>query len=150
MVDQRIRARYRYRGAWLMFPLLMVASIAFPIVAIFVDAAPWWAETLFLLVAIPLGWWWAATHMIYRMDLTDTELRLRAPLARYRVPLTELAEIGFPADRGSIVVVRRDGRTFNVLSGQGLEAFAEEVGRAAPETEVRVGDRPRRLADWLR
>ena len=31
-----------------------------------------------------------------------------------------------------------------------FEAFAEEVGRAAPHVEVRVNDMPRRLVDWLR
>ena len=66
-----------------------------------------------------------------------------------RIPLAELAEIGFPAKRGSIVVVRRDGKTFYVLSGEGLEAFAEQVGQAAPDAEVRVGDLPRRLSDWF-
>ena len=37
-----------------------------------------------------------------------------------------------------------------VLSGRGLDEFADEVGRAAPHVEVRTGDWPRRLADWFR
>jgi hypothetical protein len=141
---------YRYRGAWLVYPLLAVATVALPIVALFVDAAPWWAETLFLLIAIPMGWWWASRQMIYRMQLTDTELRLRAPLALYRIPLGELAEIGFPVDAGSAVVARQDGRVWYVLTGKDFEAFAAAVGRAAPHVEVRVNDMPRRLVDWLR
>jgi len=56
----------------------------------------------------------------------------------------------FPADAGSAVVARRDGRVFYVLTGQGFEDFAQAVGRAAPDAEVRVNDMPRRLVDWLR
>jgi hypothetical protein len=145
-----VERTYRYRGAWLIFPLMAVATVAFPIFAIFIDAAPWWAETLFLLIAIPMGWWWASRHLIYKLTLTDTELRLRAPLALYRIPLAEVEEIGFPADQGSSVVVRRDGRVFYVLTGSGFEEFADAVGRAAPDVEVRVNDTPRRLADWFR
>ncbi|MGK5683910.1 hypothetical protein [Actinoplanes sp. URMC 104] len=147
---EQTRARYRCRAAWLVFPLLIVGSVAFPVVAIFVDAAPWWMETLFLLVAIPLGWWHALTRMFYGMDLTGTALVLRAPIVRERIPLAELAEIGLPVDEGAIRVTRRDGRSWNVLSGSGLEEFADEVGRAAPHVEVRTGDWPRRLADWFR
>jgi hypothetical protein len=101
---EHVHARYRYRAAWLIFPLLAVGSIALPIIAVFVDAAPWWMETLFLLIAIPLGWWHAATRMIYGMDLTGTELVLRAPLVRRRIPLAELAEFGLPVDQGAIRV----------------------------------------------
>ena len=145
-----VERTYRYRGAWLVYPLLATATVALPIIAVFVDVAPWWAETLFLLIAIPMGWWWASRQMIYRLELTDTELRLRAPLALYRIPLTELTEIGFPVDAGSAVVARQDGRVWYVLTGKGFDTFAQNVGRAAPHVEVRVNDMPRRLVDWLR
>lgn len=144
------RARYRYRTAWLIFPVLVVGSVALPIVAVFVDAAPWWMEMLFLVIAIPLGWWHALTQMIYGMDLTETELVLRAPLVRQRIPLADVAEIGLPVDEGAIRVTRQDGRSWDVLSGRGVEEFADEVGRAAPHVEVRTGDWPRRLRDWFR
>ncbi|MCO8269080.1 hypothetical protein M1L60_00590 [Actinoplanes sp. TRM 88003] len=145
-----VERTYRFRGAWLVYPLLAVATIALPITALFIDAAAWWTETLFLLIAIPLAWWWASRQMIYRLDLTDTELRLRAPLARYRIRLQDLAEIGFPVDAGSAVIANQDGRVWYVLSGRDFEEFANAVGQAAPHVEVRVNDMPRRLADWLR
>ncbi|GAB2570254.1 hypothetical protein Aab01nite_06340 [Paractinoplanes abujensis] len=67
---------------------MVAASIAWPILALFIDATAWWVETLFLVVAIPLAWRVSA-RLIYRMNLTSGDLRLRAPLARYRVPLGE-------------------------------------------------------------
>ena len=73
-----------------------------------------------------------------------------APLAVYRIPPGELAEIGFPVDSGSVVVTRRDGRVWYVPAGQDFDAFAQAVGRAAAHAEVRVNDMPRQLTDRLR
>ncbi|MEW2376737.1 hypothetical protein AB0883_11610 [Micromonospora sp. NPDC047812] len=52
--------------------------------------------------------------------------------------LDELAEIGAPAGRGVVKVVRRDGRAWKILSGEGLVGFVNEVGRAAPDAKVRL------------
>ncbi|MEV4348755.1 hypothetical protein AB0J83_30225 [Actinoplanes sp. NPDC049596] len=135
---------YRYHHAALVIPFMLLASIALPIGALFVDAGPWWAETLFLLIAIPLGWWYVAVRLIYRMELTEQELVLRSLLGRWRVPLAELAEIGAPESGNTVRVVRRDGRAWSVFSGEGLVAFADEVGRVAPNAEVRISGWHRR------
>ncbi|MEU8817526.1 hypothetical protein [Actinoplanes sp. NPDC048796] len=136
---------YRSRGFLLVFPLMMVATVALPVAALFVDTGPWWAEALFLLIAIPVGWWYVAVRLVYRMDLTGDALVLRAALARYRVPLADLAEIGGPEHTNTNRVVRRDGRVWSVLAGDGLVAFADQVGRAAPHVRVRISDWRRRM-----
>ncbi|XVV15937.1 hypothetical protein ACQP2X_16770 [Actinoplanes sp. CA-131856] len=136
---------YRSRGFLLVFPLMLLATVALPVAALFVDAGAWWAEALFLLIAIPAAWWYVAVRLNYRMDLTDDALILRAALARYRIPLSELAEIGGPEHTNRNRVVRRDGRVWGVLADDGLVAFADEVGRSAPHVEVRVSGWRRRM-----
>ncbi|SNY61419.1 hypothetical protein [Paractinoplanes atraurantiacus] len=135
---------YRSRRFLLVFPLMLLATVAIPVAALFIDAGAWWAEALFLLIAIPVGWWYVAVRLVHRMDLTDDTLILRAALARYRIPLAELAEIGGPEHANTNRVVRRDGRVWSVLDGEGLVAFADEVGRVAPHVEVRVSGWRRR------
>ncbi|MBL7257630.1 hypothetical protein [Paractinoplanes lichenicola] len=129
---------YRYRWTALVVPVMLIASVTWIVMAFVIDAAAWWVELLFLLVAIPLLWLWVLTRLIWRMDLTETELRLRAPLARYHIPLGDLSEIGATEGDNMIRVVRRDGRSWSVLSGRGMTDFADAVGRAAPGVEVRT------------
>ncbi|MFV2113970.1 hypothetical protein ACFHW0_16745 [Micromonospora sp. LOL_025] len=109
------------------------------------DHLTWWQGLLFLAVGIPLSWWYLV-RLVYRMELTDTRLRLRTLVASSSIALDELAEIGAPAGRNVVEVVRRDGRSWNILSGEGLIDFVNEVGRAAPGAEVRLTG-PQLLAD---
>jgi hypothetical protein len=113
------------------------------VVAIGFTDWPWWQRLLAPVVIVPLLWWWALRHAVYRVELVGDELRLRALLGAWRVPLGELAAIGRPSNRGLVSVKRRDGRSWTVLGGSGWVAFADAVGAAAPQ--ARVG-----LTKWQR
>ncbi len=138
MAHEPVRAAYRHTPTLLGVLAMLAATVALPIVAVFVDAAPWWQEALFLLVAIGFGWWEVLFRIAYRMELTDTALVLRAPLARTRIPLQELATVGGPPWRNAYRVRRRDGSTWTFLAGDGFVGFLDEVARAAPDADVRV------------
>ncbi|MGC4762832.1 hypothetical protein ACLQ20_08265 [Micromonospora sp. DT46] len=137
MEREAVRARYRQRSMVLMILLTLGLTIAVPIILVNFDHMTWWQRLLFMAVGIPLSWWYLA-RLVYRMELTDTHLRLRALLASSSIALDELAEIGAPAGRNVVQVVRRDGRSWKILSGEGLVDFVKEVGRAAPNAEVRL------------
>lgn len=137
MGDETVRARYRQA----IYPMLLLGvglSVAQPVIAVGFLELPWWQRVLWPLIAIPVMWWYLLRRIVYRMDLTDTDLRLRAILGSWRIPLPELAEIGAPLHRNCIKVARRGGRSWAVLSGAGVVSFTEEVGRAAPAAEVRL------------
>jgi hypothetical protein len=138
MAGEAVRARYRQPAILLVILLMMGLTVAIPIVAVTFHDAPWWLRLLFPAIAIPYGWWYVLVSTVYRMDLTDTQLRLRAPLAFSRLALDDLAEIGAPYGRNMVKVVRRDGRSWRVLAGEGLVDFVDEVGRAAPHAQVRL------------
>ncbi|MGC4790057.1 hypothetical protein ACLQ22_19770 [Micromonospora sp. DT178] len=140
-----VRARYRQRSIVLMILLTLGLTVAVPVVVANLDHLTWWQGLLFLAVGIPLSWWYLV-RLVYRMELTDTHLRLRTLVASSSIALDELAEIGAPAGRNVVKMVRRDGRSWKILSGEGLVDFVNEVGRAAPDAKIRLTG-PQLLAD---
>ncbi|MFF5171017.1 hypothetical protein ACFY3U_00095 [Micromonospora sp. NPDC000089] len=78
-------------------------------------------------------------RLVYRLQLTDTHLRLRAPLWTTRVPLAELTEISTAASGRNMARIRYGtGRTRTLLAGPGLVNFLERVGQAAPDARIEI------------
>ncbi|WP_157441455.1 hypothetical protein [Actinoplanes awajinensis] len=128
-----------YRGRIHLIVLLTLAlSVAVPVIAVVFPDVPWWQRVLAPLTAVPLLWFYTLRELVYRLELTDTELRLRALLGRWRIPLADLASIGAPTRQNLVSVKHRDGRSWNVLAGPGLVDFADRVGAAAPNARVGI------------
>lgn len=144
----RRTARTRYRGPILLtVASTLAATIAAPFIAWQIDVGPWWQRLLFVAIVIPTIWWYTLARSFYRMDLTDTHLRLGSLLVRHQIPLADLAEIGAPdyGNSSSVRVVRRDGRSWSVLTGEGLVDFTDEVHHVAPHVQVRLSGWERRI-----
>ncbi|WP_203760229.1 hypothetical protein [Paractinoplanes deccanensis] len=113
-------------------------TIAMPLVAVNFGELAWWVRLAVPLIAIPVLWWYVLCRLVFRVDLTDRELRLRAVVGAWEVPLGELDSFGAWGGEGLVKLERRDGRSWMVLAGSGLVDFADQLGRAAPHARVEV------------
>lgn len=137
------RARYTYHPMLPVLGLLFAFPVVCPIIwwRVGLLGLPGWSVPLIILVAAPLTWGWALFRLVYRLELTDASLRLRAPLATTRVPLAELREISTSRNgnnMGRVVYGRNHRRT--LLAGMGLMDFLERVRPAAPQARIAVSD----------
>lgn len=81
----------------------------------------------------------ALFRLVYRLELTDTSLRLRAPLTTTRVPLAELREISTSRNGNNLGrVVYGRGHRRTLLAGMGLMDFLDRVRPAAPQARLTV------------
>ena len=76
---------------------------------------------------------------MYRLELTDTQLRLRAPLWTTNVPLQELREISTSRTGNNTGQIGHGrGRKRTLLVGIGLLDFLEQVRAAASQARIAV------------
>ncbi|MDR7277904.1 hypothetical protein [Catenuloplanes atrovinosus] len=150
MADDTVRARYSQGAKFgLMLLFLLALSVAQPFI-FWQFELPLWQRLLLPVVTVTLSWWWALFRMVYRMTLTGSELRLRAALWSWRIPLAEVDRVGGAGGQNLVTVRRRDGKSWSALSGSGIVEFAERVAEAAPgargaDALVRTEDRMTRF-----
>ncbi len=134
-----VRARYTYRPVLAVLGLFFAFPVACPIIWWKAGLMPGWAVPLVIVVATPLVSLYALFRLVYRLELTDTHLHLRAPLWTSRVPLPELREIRTSRQGNSTGrIVHGSGRTRTMLVGVGLADFLDQVRVAAPQARISV------------
>lgn len=133
-----VRARYTYHPVTAVLGLLLALPLVAPIVWWKSGIGlPGWVVPLIILVAAPLTWGWALFRLVYRLELTGSHLRLRAPLWTTNVPLADLREISTSPNGHSLGrVVHGRGRKRTLLAGMGLMEFLDQVRPAAPRARI--------------
>ena len=139
-MSEPVRARYTYHPVTAVLGLLLALPIVAPIVWWKSGIGlPGWAVPLIVLVAAPLTWAWTLFRLVYRLELTDTQLRLRAPLSTTNVALTDLREVSTSPNGHSLGrVVHGRGRKRALLAGMGLMEFLDQARTAAPQARIAV------------
>lgn len=90
------------------------------------------------LVACFLGWlWYSMLHQAYRLELAADTLRWRFALGGGEVPTSELRRMRPARGNSKVEIIEFAGRRpIRVIAVPGLEQFAVEVQKVAPQLET--------------
>lgn len=129
--------RLQIFGTFAIFAVVGVPVVATSLVAR--SGPPIWFAVLWLLVAVWNGYWFLF-RIAYRLDLSESSIRWRAPLRSGTIALSDLVEMR-PFRFGSTVEVLclSDGSKVEVMVQKGFVEFMAEVQAAAPHVQARVG-----------